>query len=81
MSKQQNQPDAGHHPSTVAEIERVERENATLDLELCEEGRQLYEASRKAGPPAVHLSEHDRRVGKYLEKYMNGTTALRLVSP
>lgn len=79
MSKQQNMPDLGHHPLTVAEIQFAEREIAALELQLVEEGRELYEAQRKGGPPALPLSEHDRRVGKYLKKYMNGATPARLL--
>jgi hypothetical protein len=79
MSKQPITPDAGHHPSTVAEIHAEEREIATLDRQLLEEAREVYEALRKGGSPALPLSEHDRRVGKYLQKYMNGATPARLL--
>jgi hypothetical protein len=67
------------HPSTVAEITVVEREIAALDLDLLEEAREIYEASRKGGAPALPLSEHERRVGKYLQKYMNGATPAHLL--
>jgi hypothetical protein len=80
MSKQQSneQPVIGH-PSTVAEIGEAEREIVALDLQLMEEAREVYEAWRKGGPPALPLSEHDRRVGKHLQKYMNGATPARLL--
>jgi len=69
MSKQQSneQPIIGH-PSTVAEIREAEREIVALDLQLAEEAREIYEAGRKGGPPSLPLSEHDRRVGKHLQK-------------
>jgi hypothetical protein len=79
MSKQPITPDSGHHPSTVAEIQDVEREITALDLTLLEEAREIYEASRKGGAPALALTEHDRRVGKYLQKYMNGATPAHLL--
>lgn len=74
MSKQLTTSESGRHPSTVAEIQDAEREIAALDLQLLDEAREIYEASRKGGPPALPLSEHDQRVGKYLQKYMNGAT-------
>ena len=75
MSKQQITPDVGHHvPSTVAEIDAVDREIAALERQLMQEGQKLYEASRKGGAPAAPISEHDRRVGKHLQKYLNGAT-------
>ena len=80
MSKQQITPDAGHHvPMTVAEIDDVEREIAALDLQLLDEARKIYEAMRKGGAPAMPLSEHDRRVGKHLQKYLNGATPAHLL--
>jgi len=79
MKQQHTPPDAGHDLSTVAEIQDVEREIAALDLQLLEEARGIYDAMRKGGPPAMPLSEHDRRVGKYLQKYMNGATPARLI--
>jgi hypothetical protein len=79
MSNQPIKPDAGHHPTTVAEIQAAEREIAALDLQLLHEAREVYEAMRKGGPPAVPLSEHDRRVGKHLQKYMNGATPAHLL--
>ena len=80
MSKQQITPDAGHHvPTTVAEIENAEREIAAIELDLVEEGRKLFETMRRGGSPAQPLSEHDRRVGKHLQKYLNGTTPAHLL--
>jgi hypothetical protein len=79
MSKQHITPDAWRHPSTVAEIDAATREIAALDLQLQQEGQELYAVMRKGGPPAAPLSEHDRRVGKHLEKYMNGATPARLL--
>src|SRR5260221_12727663 len=79
MSKQPITHDALHHPSTVAEIREVEREIVALDLQLLQEAQEVYEAGRKGGPPALPLSEHDRRVGKHLQKYMNGATPARLL--
>jgi hypothetical protein len=79
MASKQTEPVIGHHPSTVAEIQDVEREIAALDLQLLEEAREVYEALRKGASPALPLSEHDRRVGKYLQKYMNGATPARLL--
>ena len=76
MSKQQITTD---HLSTVAEIQDAEREIAALEIELVQEGREIYEAMRKGGPPAMPLSEHDRRVGRHLQKYMNGATPARLL--
>lgn len=73
MASKQFEPVIGH-PSTVAEIQAVEREIVALDLQLMEEARQVYLALRKGGSPALPISEHDRRVGKYLQKYMNGAT-------
>ncbi len=77
-NKQSNGP-VNAHSTTVAEIQDVEREIAALDLQLMDEARELYEALRKGGAPAAPLSEHDRRVGKYLQKYMNGTTPNHLL--
>jgi hypothetical protein len=79
MSKQTIAPDAGHRPSTVAEIQAAEREIAALDLELMIEAQGIYEASRKGGTAATPLSEHDRRVGKHLQKYLNGATPARFL--
>jgi hypothetical protein len=72
-------PAIGHYPTTVAEILVVEGEVVVLDLQLQGEAQEIYEASRKGGSPALPLSEHDRRVGKYLQKYMNGATPSRLL--
>jgi len=74
MSKQQTTPDTWRQPSTVAEIQEAEREIAALDSQLLEEAREIYGAMRKGGAPAMPITEHDRRVGKHLQKYMNGTT-------
>lgn len=79
MESKLPQPVIEHHPLTVAEIHGVEREIVALDLQLMEEARQVYETLRKGGAPALPLSEHDRRVGKYLQKYMNGATPARLL--
>ena len=80
MNKQPTTPDAGHSIlSTVAEISAAEQEIVALDLQLLEEARELYQAQRKGGPPALPISEHDRRVGKYLKKYLNGSTPARLL--
>jgi len=78
-SKQSNEQPVIRHPMTVAEIQDAEREIAALDLQLLQEAREVYEALRKGGPPALPLSEHDRRVGKHLQKYMNGATPARLL--
>jgi hypothetical protein len=67
------------HPSTVAEIQEAEREIVALDLRLLKEAQEVYGAWQKGGPPALPLSEHDRRVGKHLQKYMNGATPARLL--
>jgi hypothetical protein len=56
MASANREPSAqviGHHPSTVAEIQDVEREIAALDIQLLEEARELYEALRKGGAPAL----------------------------
>lgn len=78
-SKQTIAPDPGHRLSTVAEIEAAEREAAALDQRLTREGQEIYETSRKGGAPAAPLSEHDRRVGKHLQNYMNGATPARFL--
>jgi hypothetical protein len=77
--KQQTTPDVGHQPSTVAEISAVLLEVAELKGQLVEVGRRLYEASRRGGAPAAPISEHDRRVGKHLQKYLNGATPPRFL--
>src|SRR3954447_6839058 len=76
MSKQQITTD---HLSTVAEIQDAERQIAALEIELVQEGREIYDAMRKGGPPAMPLTEHDRRVGRHLENYMNGATPARFL--
>jgi hypothetical protein len=53
-NKQSNGP-VNAHPTTVAEIQDVEREIAALDLQLMDEARELYEALRKGGAPAAPL--------------------------
>ena len=72
-------PDVLHLPSTVAEIQGLEREIAALDRQLLEEARKLYDDMRKGGSPATPITEHDRHVAKHLQPYMNGETPARLL--
>src|SRR4051812_11034152 len=79
MKQQQTTPDAGHDLTTVAGIDHAQREVSELVNQCVEHGRRLYEATRKGGAPAAPISEHDRRVGKHLQKYLNGATPPRFL--
>jgi hypothetical protein len=79
MTNKQSSGPIAHNPTTVVEISAAQREIAELDRELCAEAQRLYEVSRKSGAPAAPISEHDRRVGKHLQKYLNGSTPARLL--
>jgi hypothetical protein len=81
MSKQPITPDAGHHPSTVAEIRQVQRDLAARESELRNEGAQNYRALQAGAAPSRPLNDHERRVTAHIQKLMNGSTPSHLLVP
>jgi hypothetical protein len=81
MSKQQNQPVLGHHPSTAAEIRQVQRDLMVRALELQNEGAKNYQALQAGTAPSRPISDHERRVTAHIQKLMNGSTPSHLLVP
>jgi hypothetical protein len=81
MNKQQTAPATGHHPSTAAEIRQVQRDLATRDRDLLNEGAENYRALQAGTAPSRPLSDHERRVTAHIQKLMNGSTPSHLLVP
>jgi hypothetical protein len=83
MSKQPNeqQPVIAHHPVTLAEIRRAQRDLVARALELRTEGAANYRALQSGTAPSRPLSDHERRVTAHIQKMMNGSTPAHLLAP
>ena len=78
MAKQINEL-AHHHPSS-AEIQQKRSAVNEHIGSLRNQGAALYSA-RKGTPPASKLTDHDRRVSTYIQRFFNGSTPPQALVP